>query len=644
MSNEHPVRSRLTFGFLGAGAFYLLLELVEKQLAVFDLRLEVQAFVSVTVGALGVLLNQIRESRAANNTRAEQVAALDSGMASFTPQLIGEPNAQDLGVNPHGDTLGQYIERDIDKELADTFREVGSVVVVGPRGCGKTRTALQCLAEYPRYVLLVPENAAGLSAMISDLNRDALFRVVKNADGAVLWLDDLERFLPELDLDQLDRFQRPGLVRAAPSTWRSLWERVTFWRDATEDTDAPSLNLPDVRLLATLNQDRLETLANSAANAETADAARTGRRLLARTRGIHLADELTAEEQTRFAGHGQTSTHTPVSSIFPLEPNVDWQASVSWERKAATASSLKVNLVTVGLALFTIAVAAATVFVGQHLEWTVPPSTAAQVKDIEGTLEPCQKGIASSYKDLREGQLFTLIVDSSACPGADELRYYRYTHERLKELFAEAPRAGSGSWSVSCIGPGTTSQCEFAVGHGQLVAAAFREPTRGQLLPLLIYPSGHSDGNAPRLRIPFLPKPPRVKDPDAAIERHLRTLALRPGAPVDVAASGKNPCPRGALCGYPAEALVALPADHHQHPALLSAGYLASGPPEAPTRLRVEAWEITVPHRGKLAIGKEPCLILDNGLLDTTARVRPKETPHAALLQLLSNESIGVVC
>jgi hypothetical protein len=644
MSSQHPVRSRVTFGFLGAGALFVLVELVEKQLPVLNLRKPVQAFVCLTIGALGVLINQIREGRAAKNKRAEQVAALGGGMASFTPQLVGVLNAQDLGVNPHGETLGQYIERDIDRELADAFREVGSVVVVGPRGSGKTRTALQCLADYPRYVLLVPENAAGLSAMVSDLNRDALLHAVKAADGAVLWLDDLERFLPDLDLDQLDRFQRPGLVGTAPSIRRRLSERATFRRDAPKDTDAPPLNLPDVRLLATLNQDRLENLANSAANAATGDSARTGRRLLARTRGIHLADELTAEERTRFAEHGQTSTHTTISSIFPHEPNVDWQSGMSWERKPPAPGSMKVNLVTVVLTLFTIAALAATVLVGQRLEWTVPPSATDQVKDIEGALEPCQKGNASPYKDLREGQVFTLIVESSACPGADELRYYRYTHERLKELFAEAPRAGSGPWGASCIGPGTTSRCELAVGHSELVAAAFREPTRGQILPLFIYPSGQSNGNAPRLRAPFLPKPPRGKDPDAAIERHLRMLALQPGAPVDPVASGKTSCPRGSLCGYPAEALVALPADPHQHPALLAAGYLASGPPEAPTQLRVEAWEITVPHQGKLAIGKEPCLILDNGLLDTTARVRPKETPHAALLQLLSNESIGIVC
>lgn len=641
MSSQHPVGTRVTFSLAGLAALFLVVKLVAEELPVFNLQPWVQASATVTIGMVGVFLNQLRESHSAKNKRAEQVAALDSSMASFTPHLIGEPNAHELGVNPHGETLSKYVERDIDTDLANVFKDVGSVVVVGPRGCGKTRTALQCLAAYPRYVLLVPENAAGLAAMISALNRDALQRDIKTAEGAVLWLDDLERFLPGLDLDQLDRFQRPGLVKTDPSTRRRLYEWVAFWRDLSKDRHSSSLNLPEVTLLATLNQDWLESLASSA----DGDVARTGRRLLARTSGIHLPDSLTAGEQTRFAASGQTSTHTTISSIFPYERNVDWQSSMTWKHKAPPARSPTVNLVTVALAVLTGVALIATVLVGQSLEWTKPPSITHQVEDIEDALAPCQKANPARYKGLHAGQVFTLLVESSACPGgADELRYYRYNHERLKELFAEAPSPDSGSWTASCIGPGAKSQCELAVGNSELVAAAFREPTRGQLLPLLIYPIGESDEDTSRLRAPFLPKPPRVKDPDAAIERHLRMLALRSGAPVDPVVTNENRCPRGSLCGYPAEALLALPPASGQHPALLAAGYLVHGTPEAPTRLRVEAWELAVPKEGKLVIGTEKCLIADNGLLETTVSVRPHEPSHAALLQLLSNDSTTVVC
>jgi hypothetical protein len=631
------IGQRFGVSVVGAGAFYGLIQLLQTQLGAFHLQPWVQRLLTLTVGALGLLLSQFRAVRAANLEDQQRLAALDAGMASFTPRHIGELSALDLGVRRSGDDPGPYVERDVDLAVAQAFEKVGAVVVVGPERCGKTSTALHCLTRDDNVVLLVPEDAQGLGAMLSPLNRAALREwALARGEVPVLWLDNLERFLEGLDLDALDRFQRPGLMTRGPNR-RTLWVRRLGIRRKTGGPEAAVLDRPHVRLMATLGEDQLDELLTGAD-----ERSRTGRRLLARVQGIPLGDPLSAAEQARFSTvHKDAALGASVSAMFPDLAARGWTPGMPWTRKEPDRAPFKAPLVTGALVLITLALAVATVAVAHNQGWTVPPPIPSQISAIEAALEPCQHGVSSLQTGLGPGARLVMMVDSAACPAPDQLRYYEVRHGRLVLRFVETPKDQTKAWRMFCIGP-AQDPCRLPVGASVLIPAAVQEPTHSQLLPMVIYPTA----GRTRLRAAFLSSPPTGGDPDAAVERQLKVVPLSQGAPADA-----NPnVPRvscrapGRLCGYPAEGLAAVPAAVDRHPALLIAGYLASGSASAPRVLFARAWEISVPRRGDLIIGTRTCLPFDHGLISADVPVTPGETPGAALRQWFARSSTRVVC
>lgn len=323
------ISPRVGVSFLGAGAVYGVIQLLESQLNAFHLLTGVQVLVSLTVGVLGLLLSQLRIVHTANLEDQQRADALDVGMASFTPRHIGELSAFDLGVRRSEDELGAYVERDLDRALAEALENVGAVVVVGPERCGKTRTALHCIESNDKAVLLIPEDAPGLAVILSDANRRALRkRAFKRGELPVLWLDNLERFLVGLDLDALDRFQRPALALVTPSRWTWLRSRARSRLPYRRRT--ASLDPPQVRLPATLDEDHFNALLEG-----SDEASRTGRRLLARLQGIALGDVLSEHEQARFSDHyTDVAPGTVVSARFPDRTAGGWRPGVPWTRKA----------------------------------------------------------------------------------------------------------------------------------------------------------------------------------------------------------------------------------------------------------------------------------------------------------------------
>ncbi|MEV0646706.1 hypothetical protein AB0I28_15725 [Phytomonospora sp. NPDC050363] len=97
-----------------------------------------------------------------------------------------------LGVHParpHPAGPPPYIPRDFDGELRAALAEGGFVLLTGDSTAGKSRSAYEAVrAVLPGHRLIVPENPAALPAALAETRRH---------DAAVLWLDELQRFIGE---------------------------------------------------------------------------------------------------------------------------------------------------------------------------------------------------------------------------------------------------------------------------------------------------------------------------------------------------------------------------------------------------------------------------------------------------------------
>ena len=129
-----------------------------------------------------------------------------------------------LGVFPPvcragSERLGPYVPRTADERVDRALRAGGLVLVVGPERAGKSRTAYEALLRIlPANPVLVPLDGSGLSALTTEASFDP-------EPETVWWLDDLERFLPDLGGAELAALLDGGRTVVATireAAWRSL--------------------------------------------------------------------------------------------------------------------------------------------------------------------------------------------------------------------------------------------------------------------------------------------------------------------------------------------------------------------------------------------------------------------------------------
>ncbi|MEO3867477.1 tetratricopeptide repeat protein [Nonomuraea sp. B12E4] len=83
-----------------------------------------------------------------------------------------------------------YVPRDVDPQVCRHLAAGGFVLLVGDSAAGKSRTAYEAMrATLPGHQLFAPAPGLGRDAMAGLVDR------MVESPGAVLWLDDLERFL-----------------------------------------------------------------------------------------------------------------------------------------------------------------------------------------------------------------------------------------------------------------------------------------------------------------------------------------------------------------------------------------------------------------------------------------------------------------
>ncbi len=149
-----------------------------------------------------------------------------------------------------------YVRRDVDNRLEDAFKSESFVLIVGPSKAGKSRTAFEAINRvFPDHKLITPRKATSLADLFKlDPPLDL------NPYPAVLWLDDLERYLDEGTLDS---------------------KMLDDWREGSQH----------VMVVATMRETEHERLRNT-----PGDIGRTVRLVLDRATEIRLRAQLSTKE------------------------------------------------------------------------------------------------------------------------------------------------------------------------------------------------------------------------------------------------------------------------------------------------------------------------------------------------------------
>lgn len=182
------------------------LELVEQVASAFELRPWVNVLIVAAVALATLAASLIRQ-------RGQRERELDSALRCWPLPRMAEVDRLRLGVFPlrrgaEGTPEAEYVGRDLDGPIRDALRDRSFVLIVGPPRAGKSRTAFEAAREADGDALVVvPRDGDSLRALL-ELDPPLLSqrsRVPRwGSRRAVLWLDELSRYLDALDADVLD--------------------------------------------------------------------------------------------------------------------------------------------------------------------------------------------------------------------------------------------------------------------------------------------------------------------------------------------------------------------------------------------------------------------------------------------------------
>ncbi|MGH3747667.1 MAG: hypothetical protein ACRDT8_09735, partial [Micromonosporaceae bacterium] len=211
---------------------------------------------------LGLLLERLQVTRTLLGRRLLHV---DDGRLPQVRQV--DPVA--LGVRPaitgaDSEGLPAYVPRDVDADLDRAISAGGVVLVHGPAASGKTRTALESLHRVrPHHQLLAPASPEALRDL---LDGGSLIR------NAVIWLDDLERYLTPggVDLDVVRRLCRdPESSVAVVATIRDRAMATITAAIEGDGWDEVALHGPGAELLESVTSERRFMVGKRLSRSET---------------------------------------------------------------------------------------------------------------------------------------------------------------------------------------------------------------------------------------------------------------------------------------------------------------------------------------------------------------------------------------
>jgi hypothetical protein len=572
------------------GVAYGLLQLLQTTLPSLHLRSGPQLGIAVTVGLIALAIAQ---HQAASTRRVERQALedeLDAGLACWRPRTASELTAFDLGAHPTGAAPSEYAERRVDGALHRALATSGVVVLYGPPRAGKSRTAYEAVrVACPRAKLLVPEDADGLATVLARMER--LQALV--GGPFVLWLDELERFLPGLDLEALDRL---------------------IAHDG------------GMRVVATIGEDALaELLAEGGAQPD----AHRARRLLARARALPLP----APSPSEGAAVATAAAGTPslLASLASGWERVDMPPAPRARRRVRYD-----RVAVVGLGVFAAACAGLTLLSGFRDGWTEPPPLKDQLARL--TDPAACETLSASPADV--GQLeqnerrLLAVVARRECLGSDELRLYENHAGELREFTTLRPSDDRHRSTFTCIGGEGRDRCSVKLSGPPLLVGAFGDVRTRESVPFALRMR-----NDP-LRLSSLS--PNVPSDDRG-----RTMDVRPTLLRFRSTDPDTPCdPADCVQATPASAWAVFPSvDGNQ--AVVVGGYLLRGTPEAPRLLLARARQLVLEPDG-VAVGRDCAIFRHGRRIRVEVKLEANVDPNRALARTWrrarSASESGIVC
>jgi hypothetical protein len=570
-----------------------LLAVAQSQVGDFDLRPGVKYLL---IGIIAVILAAITAWAGAKTARAsalEEERALESALAGRV-QHVEDRDPFDLGVRPAppgSAYLPRAEDRTLDEALTFAYPEhdAAMVLVVGPANAGKTRSAYEAISrKLPQAMLLAPVDGSAVGKLLAQRDRFCL----GTDRQAILWLDSLERYFEQLDLDALDELlfstptKAPESGRSGPRKLLRSLKRwiVDLWSAPEEPFAAERQARRQVTVVATIREDALKDAL------ERDDAVgQVARRFTARMQTVHLA----------VSGNPRHSTVQALTMQASVRPAA-FQKSPPPTDGRGLLVILACVLVALSLGLW---------IVEKHGGWKVPPSLPDQVSKLEDSLQACQTPYESpEASKLHEGSTWVLVVSNKDCPGSDVLRYYTVEEGRLVEQFNESP-ASHDRWEFTCLGPQPSSCLVHVPGVGPVAIGAFRDSSNGQMLALALYKSA----GTVRLYAPFLPPPSTSTGAKRHAAALTRTLELHPGAPYSPEPDTPTPlCLHPAqLCSDPAEFLTVI-TQGDTHP-LIVLGTVSNGTSINPLSLALHVFALQYADK-RLHTDPRECLFYSNGI------------------------------
>lgn len=533
-----------------------------------DLRTLPTIALIASAAALGLVLQGVATLVGDYTSRDQRAAELDGALAIWPPPGVREASPFDLGVRPEvragSRPLSQYRARPGDRELDAALEEADVVLVIGPPGVGKTRSAAEALRRVdPNATLIVPEDAAGLTRALSGASD--LLSIPRDGTRRrhVLWLDDLERFVDALHLNALDEFQRAD-DDGDPQGARARMANLV----------SDSRSRCGVQIVATVRDDTLRDIF-----AAGGEAANVTRRFVARARRVHLPDRRPPFPDMSCGASRPLFSPTRLGAL----------PAALGERPPSPAA-LNVGLVlTIALAVAFVAM----VLVGVVVKPGAPPALAEQIAGIRDTDDPCG-GVETSPRTAdsmdRVNSLVAVTHRTDGCTLSDAVRVYALRAGRLEQVGREIALGESApTQRVVCLGSEVPDPCHAEISGGRpMVVIGLRSVATGHVLPAVVW----WEGGQLQVASLGLPPPADLKVDSGTDEvRRARAVDLEPVTLPLTRVGRQEDCglPR-CLRGYTAASLAILSPSGDSSTATLLAGYVKSGSIDAPRRLTVRAF------------------------------------------------------
>jgi hypothetical protein len=208
---------------VAAGIAVAILQTLQGVLGSFNPSAWVYVFIAGAFLGFTFLAQRLASLASESGARRERLEVLQESLRAWPIPALDQADPEVLGVFPGGPAgpEAQGSPSDIGERVLTALETAPVVLLTGPRGAGKSRTAFECArVAFGQAPVIVPRDGRALRDL---LNVDETLAFV--AGRRVLWLDGLKRFIGAVDGQMLDRLTNADVKIVATvrkRTWRAL--------------------------------------------------------------------------------------------------------------------------------------------------------------------------------------------------------------------------------------------------------------------------------------------------------------------------------------------------------------------------------------------------------------------------------------